>query len=423
MKKVVRWFLIGLTVAAIILLVFFVFVYFDVDDRIEINGYLPPFKNERLIVRLDSTTLRPDSLTSFVTALMRKAQVHGMAISVINNNTLVYQQYFGSKNKQKNESFAPGTIFYGASFSKTIFADVVLQLVEENIIHLDTPLYKYLHKPLYAYKTNFIQQLFGANFIDYSELKNDDRYKAFTARMCLSHTMGLPNWRWIEDDQKLKIKYDPGTRYSYSGEGMFLLQMVLEELKGKDFEEIALENTLGPLAMSRSSFVWQRGYEGFYGVGHDGDGANLGIPKTNVPNAAGSLSTTIEDYTQFFQSVLSQKENRYKQLLVPQIRIRSKQQFGPNAVIDSNDNDSIALSYGLGFGLYETPYGGAFFKEGHLDGWQHYAVGFPAKGTALILMSNSDNAESIFKELIEYAIGNCYTPWFWEGYIPYEPHN
>ncbi len=34
-------------------------------------------------------------------------------------------------------------------------------------------------------------------------------------------------------------------------------------------------------------------------------------------------------------------------------------------------------------------------------------------GTALIIMSNSDNAESIFNELIEYTTGNNYTPGFW----------
>jgi hypothetical protein len=77
------------------------------------------------------------------------------------------------------------------------------------------------------------------------------------------------------------------------------------------------------------------------------------------------------------------------------------------------------LSYGLGYGLYETPYGRAFFKEGHLEGWQHYAVGFPDQGTALIMMSNSDNAEGTFKTLIEFCLANPYTPWYWEGYLPH----
>ena len=35
-------------------------------------------------------------------------------------------------------------------------------------------------------------------------------------------------------------------------------------------------------------------------------------------------------------------------------------------------------------------------------------------------MSNSDNAESIFKELLEITFGDIYTPWRWENYIPYD---
>ena len=64
--------------------------------------------------------------------------------------------------------------------------------------------------------------------------------------------------------------------------------------------------------------------------------------------------------------------------------------------------------------------GERFFKEGHLEGWQHYVVGFPDQGFGLVLLSNSDQAESIFKELIEFLSGNKSTPWSWEGYFPYD---
>jgi len=417
MKKWIRRFFIAI---GTIVLAAVAFIYFSVANDIKIDGDIPPFKNEPSLSRLDSVVISSDSLKAYTLALMEKAGVQGMAISVINNNKIVFQDYFGSRNNAEHTRLEPGIVFNAASFSKTILADITLQLAEEDIIHLDTPLYRYLKNPLFTYRTNFFQQFFGANFYDYSDLEKDDRYKKITARMCLSHTTGFPNWRWFEDDRRLKIKVDPGTRYSYSGEGMFLLQLVLEQRTGKDFEELARAKIFKPLMMNRSSYVWQRGFEGHYAVGHTTNGDVLGISKPNVPNAAGSLSTTLEDYTHFFLAILKQDEKRYQQLISPQIAIHSKQQFGPNAWIDTHENDSIKLSYGFGFGLYETPHGRAFFKEGHNDGWQHYAVGFPETGTALIMMSNSDGAESIFKPLIEYAVGNSYTPWFWEGYIPYD---
>jgi CubicO group peptidase (beta-lactamase class C family) len=420
-KRLKRFFVALALVGTVLLMAAVAVVYFSVADTIEIEGEIPRFKNNQHIVRLDSQVLSSDSITRYVSALMDKADVHGMGISIINNNNnLVYQHYFGFKNKQKGQRLEPGSIFYGASFSKTILADIVLQLVGENRLQLDTPLYRYLEEPLYSYRTNLVQQVFGANFIDYSGLESDDRHKKLTARMCLSHTTGLPNWRWLEPDKRLTIKFEPGTRYHYSGEGMVLLQFVIEKLTRKTFEEIAVEKVFQPLGLLRSSFVWQRAYEGNYAVGHDAYGRDLRIPKQNVANAAGSLSTTLEDYTTFFKSILQQKEDRHRKLITPQITIKSKQQFGPNALVDVNDNDTIRLSYGLGFGLYQTHHGKAFFKEGHLEGWQHYAVGFPSKGIGLVVMSNSDNAESIYKELIEFTLANYSTPWFWEGYIPYD---
>ena len=46
---------------------------------------------------------------------------------------------------------------------------------------------------------------------------------------------------------------------------------------------------------------------------------------------------------------------------------------------------------------------------------------FEDKRTALILMSNSQNAVGIFKALLEEILGDTETPWRWEGYIPLEP--
>ncbi len=102
-----------------------------------------------------------------------------------------------------------------------------------------------------------------------------------------------------------------------------------------------------------------------------------------------------------------------------QIHIKSVKQFGALALIDSTLNDYIKLSYGLGWGLLETPYGIGAFKEGHGDGFQHYSIIFPKAKKGVLLMTNSDNGEGVFKELLEVAIGDTYTPWRWLNYIPY----
>jgi CubicO group peptidase (beta-lactamase class C family) len=102
-------------------------------------------------------------------------------------------------------------------------------------------------------------------------------------------------------------------------------------------------------------------------------------------------------------------------MLNPQISIHSRRQFPSLSTDTSSINDGIQLSYGLGWGLFDTVYGRAFFKEGHDDGWGHYSIGIPATGRALVIMCNSSNGEGIFNELTEKIIGIT-IPWQWEGY-------
>jgi len=83
-------------------------------------------------------------------------------------------------------------------------------------------------------------------------------------------------------------------------------------------------------------------------------------------------------------------------------------------------NDAVQLAYGLGFGIIHSPYGRAYFKEGNDRGWGHYSIAFPDRKIAIIIMTNSDNGEGIFRDLLQYAIGDHFTPWYWENYIPWQ---
>ena len=71
--------------------------------------------------------------------------------------------------------------------------------------------------------------------------------------------------------------------------------------------------------------------------------------------------------------------------------------------------------------MFKTPYGVGAGRVGYSysEGFQHYSVIFPEKGMGVVFLSNSDNAGSIYKELLETTIADTYTPWKWKRYIPY----
>lgn len=82
-------------------------------------------------------------------------------------------------------------------------------------------------------------------------------------------------------------------------------------------------------------------------------------------------------------------------------------------------NDGIRLSYGLGWGLYWSPYGKIVFREGHDDGFRNYSVVFDKSRNGMVIMTNSSNGEGIFRELLETLLRDMYTPIEWEGFTPW----
>ena len=373
------------------------------------------------VKRLDGTSITAEALTARIEELAARAKVHGLTVSIFNDRELVYSRAFGVKNTETKEPLGLDTVFYGASLSKAVFGVLVMRLVEDRVIELDKPLVTYLDKPIETLEASHRK----AWHEDLRDLAGDPRHRKITARMCLSHTTGLANWRWIEKDRKLRIHFEPGSRYSYSGEGLTFLQVVLERLTKRSLEDLMREKVFVPYGMATSSYTWQASFEANYAHGHDEAGKVLEKDKDNKARSASTLETTSADYARFTRAVLRREglsQASWDELFKPQIRIRSKRQFGRAAWAPeeiTTENDDIALSYGLGWGVLETPHGRGAFKEGHGDGFEHYSILFPAKGLGVAILTNSANGESAFKELLELTIADTYTPWEWQEYVPY----
>jgi len=116
-----------------------------------------------------------------------------------------------------------------ASISKLVVALGVMRLVEQHRLDLDRPIVQLLGKPLDSYPD--YKQTAG-------DLVRDQRWSAVTPRMLLSHTSGLANFASLEPDKKMHLHYAPGSRFAYSGEGLNLLQFVIEQREHKPLEEL-----------------------------------------------------------------------------------------------------------------------------------------------------------------------------------------
>jgi len=365
-------------------------------------------EQQHAVKRPDGSRIEVSRIDERVGQLMRAAHVTGVGLALFHSGKIEYLKAYGYRDTEKELPLTPDSVMTSASLSKAAFATLVLILVQEHLIDLDKPIYQYLPKPL-------------PDFPRYADLAGDDRYKKLTLRILLSHTSGFPNWRAYEEDRKLRIHFDPGTRYAYSGEGIDLAQLVVETVMHKSLTDLMEEKIYKPLLMARTSMVWQPRFDNDFANGYDEYGRSLGPERRSTPDAAGSMQTTLNDYAVLLCAIMRRKVLNTRTvglMLSPQIQIHSAHQFPSLENAPSTAYDDVRLRYGLGWGLYSSPYGKAFFKEGHGEGWRHLALCFN-NGSGILIMTNSSNGEGIFKPLIESVLGTTLFPFEWENYTPY----
>ena len=185
---------------------------------------------------------------------MKEAQVPGVSVALVKDGALFWRRGFGVRDIRTKEPVDVNSVFEAASTSKPVFAYAVMKLRERGVIDLDTPLSRYTpDRPL----------------------EGDARLELITARHVLSHTSGLPNWR--SKQEPLSIRFTPGERWNYSGEGYSYLQSVVSRLTGSrvdpaqcgtfeaglkvcamepSLDQYMQANVLRPFGMASSGFLW-----------------------------------------------------------------------------------------------------------------------------------------------------------------------
>ncbi len=336
--------------------------------------------------------------------LMAREDVKGLALAVIEDGELRYFAAYGQRNVEQHLPLTADTIMYGASLTKTAFAYMVLQLVDEGRLSLDTPL----------------GELLPAGLPDedyYSALAADPRWRSLTPRIVLSHSSGLPNLHWLEPDQTLRIHFEPGSAYAYSGEGFWLLQAALEQGLGLDVGAEMQRRVFDPLGMRSSSMTWRPDFAKNLADGYDVNGSFEPHDERSSVSAAGSMDTTIADQGRLWAAILRGEglsAQSRRELLAPQQPITSAHQFPTFDTAPGSYHESIGLAAGLGLVTYQDRSGPAFFKGGHNDFTGNMVLGFMHERRGLVLLSNSVRAELIYPELAAAILGPSDMPWAWE---------
>lgn len=303
---------------------------------------LPSFNEKKIesnrIETVNGSYISFSEMDKFLHSQMDSMGLPGLSIAIINDSKIIYYRTFGVTNIDTKEKVSEETLFDAGSMSKTTFTYLVMKMAEQGILKLDQPLYTYLPYPDIAY---------------------DDRYKLITARMVLCHTSGFPNWRIMNKDGKLDIKFTPGTQFLYSGEGFEYLANVVAHLKNiqkNDLSQLFEKEVSIPTGMKYAFFTWNDYVAKHQATGHvDGKVAGGWGLSANKPDfgASYSLQTEAISYSRFILAIMNEeglKKATYNEMLKAQVRIPSR--------TDSS-------SYCLGIEMKPTGFGNEYMHDGY----------------------------------------------------------
>jgi CubicO group peptidase (beta-lactamase class C family) len=352
---------------------------------------------------------------------MRLASVPGVSLAIVERDR-IDARGFGVTRAGGTDAVNADTVFDAASLSKPAFAYLVLRLASEGAIDLDRPLAEYLELPN----------------------PSDAAARAITARHVLSHTTGWRNWRFARD-HTLTADFAPGSRFGYSGEGYYFLQRVVERVTGRGILRLTRERIFEPLGMRRSAYMSRPDLEVNRAEPHSNRGVPiesfntrvsrglrgsaaatakpiddwthedteravvtlnkdaLTLPNFLLPNVAGSLLTTANDYALFLRHLLGLAA------APPGGRAVLERMLAPQVTM----ND--AIRWGLGVGLQTDDAGCAlsFWHWGDSPGVKAFVLADSASAKAVVVFTNGNNGRAVYERIVRAVKGEDQAAFLW----------
>lgn len=349
-----------------------------------------------------------DGVETAAWAAMATTGARGLAIAIIDQGRVSAVKTFGERN-EAGDPLTADTVMYGASLTKAVVGYLTVQLSAEKRLDLDKPIAAMLPQPLPSYGN-------VAAYGHWGDLKDDVRWRAITPRVVLTHSTGFANFAFLEPDRRLRIHFEPGSRYGYSGEGMMLLQFGLERGLGLDIEAELQRRFFVPLGMTRTSLKWQDRFASDLADGWDEGGKPHSHDQRSRVRAAGSMDTTIGDMAKLAAAMVrgygltSRGRSTFSK---GTLQITTRQQF-PTLLPDAPAAERPKAAAALGVVAFSGPQGRGWYKGGHDDITANTLVCLERKRRCVLILSNDVRAERAFPMLVRAVLGDTGVPYRWE---------
>ena len=320
-------------------------------------------------------------LDAVVPGLLQDYLTPGAAVALVVDGKTEWIAGYGLADVASGRPVTEDTAFNIGSISKSVAAWGVMKLVEQGKIDLDTPVENYLtrwHIP----ESQFDEQ-------------------GVTMRRLLSHTAGLslsgypgfdPAQTLPTLEQSLSgatngagdvhLIMEPGTQWKYSGGGVTLAQLIVEEVSGRNFAEYMQSEILEPLGMKHSVYGWPDRISERAATPYDGMGRPIPGPRFTALAAAG-LQTTAADMARFIEASLTPR-------VLAVETVRSMQR-------PAND---VSPNYGLGYSVVSFAPDITYIGHGGANtGWMANMGMILQIDNGLMVMTNGSLGASVYGQI------------------------
>ncbi|MFH5834253.1 serine hydrolase domain-containing protein [Halalkalibaculum sp. DA384] len=321
-------------------------------------------------------------LDTRVLSLMDSYDIPGTAIALVKNEDIIWSDAYGYADIEQQKKLTIDAVCRTESISKSVTAWGVMKLVERGLINLDDPVQQYLRS--------------------WSLPESEYNLNEVTIRRLLSNSAGLPLGSLGEEyspniqkpslrqylNKEVQLTYEPGSNFEYSNPGFNLLELLIQEVTGRDFNDYMVIEVLIPLGMHNSNFDWDEEFSSRVPMGYDLQG-NPVPPYVYPYKASGGLFSTVEDIARFAIAGMAPGNKRQSKILSED----SIQTMHISQINVSGIFGFVADGYGFGHFIETLPDGKkAVWHGGQGHGWMTHFHVIPETGDGIVIFSNSQRS-------------------------------
>jgi CubicO group peptidase (beta-lactamase class C family) len=240
-----------------------------------------------------------------------EGNVPGLFVAVVKDDSVIYRNNFGFADQENNVPVSGNTCMELGSLTKLLTADIIFGLQEKHLLNVNDKINQFLHNPPKAWSDITIQHLLNhtSGILNYLL---DPRFKAKEYFTGSKNSDANHFFRNVTRDSmvqmfySLPVEFKPGTSWSYSNTGYYLLGVIAETVTGKDFSELIRENITTPLGMQHTGTnEWASG-KGCLARGYLPSDSGLGpapMLTTNYALSAGAFTASGNDMIKYLTAI------------------------------------------------------------------------------------------------------------------------